>query len=199
MSIVEKGGPQRTCIACRQIRNKQQLVRYVVAPDGAVLVDYRQRLPGRGTYTCIVKDCLLNAVKKNSFQRGFKEQCRPVDPTLLIDQLTKAIELKVFNLIGITRKSGQFISGSNAVIEALKKGGSIALIVMATDISVSIGRKIETLALKGQVVTTRLYNKQMIGQILGKDERSVMAVQPGLLADSLLTELHLYRQLVREN
>lgn len=196
---VDKKGPQRTCVACRQTKDKKQLVRYVVAPDGAVLVDYRQRLPGRGAYTCIAKQCLLDAVKKNSFQRCFKMQYRSVDSVALIQQLVLAVEQKIASLIGMSRKSGQFIAGSNTVVDALKKGSSLALIIIATDISSAIGEKIESLALKRRIDTVHLYDKQTIGQMLGKEERSVIAIQTGMLADSLLNELHMYRQLVREN
>ena len=196
---VAENGPQRTCVACRQTKNKKQLIRYVVAPGGAILVDYRQRLPGRGAYTCISTQCLLDAVKKNGFQRCFKGQYLSVDTTELSQQLMTAVEQKTKNLIGMSRKSRQLVSGSNAVIEALRKGSSLALVIIATDISASIGKKIEALALRQNIHTVCLYNKQIIGQMLGKEERSVIAVQTGLLADSLLNELHMYRQLVREN
>jgi hypothetical protein len=198
MTGTEKG-PQRTCVACRQTKDKKQLVRYVVAPDGTVLVDYRQRLPGRGAYTCISVQCLLDAVKKNCFQRCFKGQCRSVDAAALTPQLTMAVAHKIESLIGMSRKSGQFIAGSNAVIDSLKKESSLALIIMAADISTAIGEKIEVLAQRKRIYTARLFDKQMIGRLLGKEERSVIAVQSGLLGDSLLNELHMYRQLVREN
>ena len=198
MTAAEKG-PQRTCIACRQVQDKKKLVRYVVAPDGAVLVDYRQRLPGRGAYTCLSRECLLSAVKRKGFQRCFKGQCNAVDGDALLLQLITAVEQKIASLIGMSRKSKQFIAGSNAVIEALKKDSSLALIIVANDISTTIQNKIESLALKKNIYTARLFAKDSIGQMLGKEERSVMAVQTGFLADSLLNELHMYRLLVREN
>lgn len=198
MADVERG-PQRTCVACRQTKDKSQLVRYVVAPDGAVLVDYRQRLPGRGAYTCITTQCLCDAVTKTSFQRCFKGKSHSVDATVLTQQLIEAIDKKIVSLMGMSRKSGQFISGSNAVIEALRKSSSLALVIIAEDISAAIGKKIESLAQRKNIYYVRLYDKQMIGQMLGKEERSVIAIQAGLLADSLLNELHRYRQLVREN
>ena len=198
MADVTKG-PQRTCIACRQAADKKQLVRYVVAPDGTVLVDYLQRLPGRGAYTCLTTECLVAAVKKNSFQRSFKGGCLAVEATQLTEQLRQAVEKKMISLIGMARKSRQFIAGSNAVIEAFKKNSSLALIIIATDISVAIGKKIEALALRNHIDTTRCYDKQTMGQLLGKEERSVIAIQAGFLADSLLKELHIHRKLVREN
>jgi len=55
------------------------------------------------------------------------------------------------------------------------------------------------LAEKSDIYCVQLYDKQQLGQMLGKEERSVIAVQAGQLADSLLNELHRHRQLVREN
>jgi len=192
-------GPQRTCIACRQIKNKKELVRYVLAPDNSVLVDYRQHLPGRGCYTCFDHSCLDTAVKRKGFQRCFKQQNLKIEITLLIEQLVTAVDQKIFSLLGMARKSGQLISGSNAIIEALRKTKSIELVVIATDISDAIGQKIKTLAERSAIHCVQLGNKQQLGQMLGKEERSVIAVQAGALAKSLLNELHRHRRLVREN
>ncbi len=197
MAVKDKG-PQRTCIVCRQTRDKKQLIRYVVAPNGTIQVDYRQRLPGRGAYTCFSAQCLLDAVNKKYFQRCFKKNEFSTDSAELIEQLKTAVSQKILNLIGMSRKSGQLISGSNMVIDALRKKSSIAAVIIAEDISLEIGKKIAALAERDHISTAHLYNKQMIGQMLGKEERSVIAVQAGLLADSLLNELHRYGQLVRE-
>ncbi len=197
--LAPENGPQRTCLACRQAKDKGQLVRYVLAPDGSVVVDYRQRLPGRGAYTCIDRHCLQVSVKKNAFQRSFRGSCRSVDLTVLTDQLIRAVSQRIANLVGISRKSGQCVSGSNAIIEALRKEASLAVILVANDISTAIGRKIHGLAEKKGVYCIQLYEKRMIGQMLGKEERSVIAVKSGSLAKSLLNELHRYEELVREN
>jgi predicted RNA-binding protein YlxR (DUF448 family) len=197
--VSAENGPRRTCVACRQTKDKNQLVRYVVAPDGAVLVDYRQRLPGRGAYTCIDMQCLRNAIEKNGFQRSFRGLYQSVDLVVLTEQLIKEVEQKIANLIGISRKSSQCISGSNAVIKALRKGSSLALILIAEDISMMIGNKIKSLAERQNIYSVQLYDKKRIGQLLGKEERSVIAVQTGSLSESLLNELHRYTQLLREN
>ncbi len=197
--VVAQKSAQRTCVACRQTRDKNLLVRYVVAPDGAILVDYRQRLPGRGSYTCFSVECMQDAVKKNSFQRSFKGKCEKVSADELHQQLITALDQKIFGLIGMSKKSGQYKTGTNVVLESLRKGNSLAVVVIAKDISEAIGSKIEALAQKNKIYCIRLYNKQIIGQVLGKEERSVVAISSGLLANSLLNELHRYRQLVREN
>ena len=39
---------ERTCIVTRETQPVDALIRFVVAPDGAVVPDLRRRLPGRG-------------------------------------------------------------------------------------------------------------------------------------------------------
>ncbi|MFN2615379.1 MAG: YlxR family protein [Actinomycetota bacterium] len=52
--------PQRTCVACRQVRPKSELIRLVVS-DGDVVVDERKCAPGRGAYVCADGDCASRA------------------------------------------------------------------------------------------------------------------------------------------
>lgn len=192
-------GPYRTCVSCRQSKKQEQLVRYVVAPDGELVVDYRHRLPGRGAYTCIEADCLVAAVDRNQFRRSFRGKCNEVSSEKLLSALTQAVEQKILNLLGMGRKSGQLVSGSNAVITALRQDANLSLVIMTRDISTAIAEKIESLSVRHQVNCSQLFSKDLLGQILGKGERSVVAVQAGTLADAILIELQRYMRLVREN
>ena len=194
-----ENGPQRTCVACREVRDKKQLVRYVTAPDGTLLVDYRQRLPGRGCYTCATLQCLRIAVKRKAFQRSIRDANLQVEPASLEEQLFQAVRQKIASLLGMARKSGQTASGSQAVIDGLRSNAGVAVVLLAEDVSQAIGDKIHTLSLRNKVWCSRLFNKQVIGQLLGKEERSAVAVTSGSLAEALLIELQRYEQLVREN
>jgi predicted RNA-binding protein YlxR (DUF448 family) len=192
-------GPERTCIACRQSKSQDQLVRYVVAPDGTLLIDYRHRLPGRGAYTCIAAGCIKTAVDRNQFQRSFRGKHRESDSGSLIAELIRSVEQKIINLLGMGRKSGQVISGSNAVMTNLRQGSELSLVIMTADISTAIAEKITALSERQQIECSQLLSKDLLGQILGKGERSVVGIQTGTLADAILIELQRYKQLVREN
>ena len=48
----------RTCIACRAVSPRDAALRFVRAPDGAVLLDVRSKLPGRGAHTCPRAACV---------------------------------------------------------------------------------------------------------------------------------------------
>lgn len=190
--------PQRSCVACRTVTEKHQLLRFVLAPDGQVVVDYRQQLPGRGLYTCFNQQCLVLAVKKNSFRRVFGVTTQPVELVKLNGQLQQALIQRIKGLILMARKAGQLIAGSTMVLDALKRPAPPVAVVMATDIADNMKQKIDSTAKRQQIVCTQLFDKVSLGQLLGKEERSVVAIQDGALATLLNSELHRY-ELVREN
>ena len=49
--------PQRTCISCRQVQGKRQMVRVVRAASGQVNVDPTGKRPGRGAYVHASPEC----------------------------------------------------------------------------------------------------------------------------------------------
>lgn len=60
--------PQRTCIACRTVRAKRELVRIVRTPaEQRVVTDPTGKRAGRGAYVCRSRECwdtLLSAPKQ---------------------------------------------------------------------------------------------------------------------------------------
>lgn len=55
--------PQRTCVGCRCVKGKRELVRVVRDPEGAVDLDTTGKKSGRGAYVCPSLACLEAAVK----------------------------------------------------------------------------------------------------------------------------------------
>ncbi len=49
--------PQRTCVVCRQVKAKRELVRIVRGLDGRIYVDETGKRPGRGAYLCRNHSC----------------------------------------------------------------------------------------------------------------------------------------------
>ena len=63
--------PARTCIACRQVRPKRELIRIVRTPDGHVLLDATGKKSGRGTYLCARRSCWIPALHKGKLEHEF--------------------------------------------------------------------------------------------------------------------------------
>lgn len=65
--------PQRMCIACREMKDKHELIRIVAVGD-EVKIDETRKMNGRGMYICPRSECVLSAQKKKALQRQLKRQ-----------------------------------------------------------------------------------------------------------------------------
>jgi uncharacterized protein len=196
---IEKGGPQRTCMGCRQTLDRDQLVRFVQHPAGGIVVDYQGKLPGRGAYTHIDADCIQTAVRRQQFDRAFRTKLtKSVDDELLA-ALKKQLLERVLNLLGMARKSGQAISGSGLVLDTLRGQEPPALLLLADDISDGIAAKLLDKAEQRGVPWYRLVDKDMLGHLLGKGERSAVVLKKGRLAQALEKELARYKHIAGES
>ncbi len=54
---MKKHVPQRTCIGCRQVEAKRELMRIVRTPDGHVIADPTGKKAGRGAYLHQEREC----------------------------------------------------------------------------------------------------------------------------------------------
>lgn len=187
---------QRSCLGCRQVFDQDRLVRYVLSPDGEVLVDYRHKLPGRGAYTCLDRGCIDSAVKRRQFDRSFRGSLRNVEAEILSEAVRQQVSARILNLLGMARKSGNVISGSSLVMETLSSRSGLALVLVASDVSAAIGEKVAAKSAAAGVPCFSLFDKETLGRILGKGERSVIAFKQGLLAESVKIELSRYENIV---
>ncbi len=66
MSAASRKGkiPQRTCVACREVRPKRELTRIVGTDDG-IKIDPTGRQNGRGAYLCTQRGCWEKAAKSD--------------------------------------------------------------------------------------------------------------------------------------
>jgi hypothetical protein len=68
----KKRVPQRTCVACRALRPKRELVRIVRSPRGDVAVDETGKRSGRGAYLCPIATCWETALSKGLLNRALR-------------------------------------------------------------------------------------------------------------------------------
>jgi predicted RNA-binding protein YlxR (DUF448 family) len=65
--------PQRTCIGCRQVKAKKDLIRIVRSPVGGIVtVDPRGKEKGRGAYICPNMDCINRAMQPEKLSKAFR-------------------------------------------------------------------------------------------------------------------------------
>ena len=71
--MAERAKPQRTCLACRQMKDKRELTRVVRTPDGEIKLDDTGRMPGRGAYLRKEPECLKRVLKSRALERALKQ------------------------------------------------------------------------------------------------------------------------------
>jgi uncharacterized protein len=105
-----KGGPgtERLCAVTRTVKPVDELIRFVVGPDG-VVPDLKRKLPGRGLWVSAERATLKDAIARNVFARGFKREVR-VTPELL-DQTEHLLVRSALDALAIAGKSGLVAAG----------------------------------------------------------------------------------------
>ena len=94
MTSASKHIPQRTCVACRKVKDKKDLIRVVRIADKGVEVDIKGKTPGRGAYICRTKECWqvgceggrLEHTLKTSLTRENREKLIKIGEELLAEE-----------------------------------------------------------------------------------------------------------------
>lgn len=74
VTIKPRKTPLRTCIACKQMKDKSELIRIVRSPDGDMFFDRTGKANGRGAYVCDDPDCVAKCLKKRLLNKSFKTE-----------------------------------------------------------------------------------------------------------------------------
>ena len=64
--------PLRTCVGCKEVKPKKELIRVVKQSDGKIMLDFTGKANGRGAYLCPNADCLAQAIKTRRLSREFE-------------------------------------------------------------------------------------------------------------------------------
>ncbi|MFV0281363.1 MAG: RNA-binding protein [Rhodoblastus sp.] len=122
----EESGPVRTCIVTRRERSPDDMIRFVLAPDGTVTPDLKRRLPGRGVWTTASAEIVAQAVKRRAFDRGFKgKAAAPDDLPGLVGRL---LEADCLQSLSLANKAGLVTTGFAKVEAAIAAGETIAVL-----------------------------------------------------------------------
>jgi predicted RNA-binding protein YlxR (DUF448 family) len=84
MSMRNKRIPQRTCIVCRQKKDKKDLIRLVRTNSGTVEMDLSGKKPGRGAYLCARKNCWEEGFKRNHLEHALRTKIRAENRQALV-------------------------------------------------------------------------------------------------------------------
>jgi len=116
----------RSCALTRVRRPKDELIRFVIGPDGTVVPDLKERLPGRGVWLTAAHDTVADAAKRKVFSRALKVEAKA--PEGLAAKVETLLAEAAQSALALANKAGEVVFGNAKVEEALRKGRVLALI-----------------------------------------------------------------------
>ena len=116
----------RRCAVTRARRPRDELIRFVLGPDGTVVPDLKEKLPGRGVWLTAAQDTVSSAVKRKVFSRAFKSEAKV--PEDLAGQVERLLTETALSALALANKAGEAAFGYAKVEEAIAGGRVLALI-----------------------------------------------------------------------
>lgn len=176
-------GPLRRCLVTGEVRPKSELIRFVVGPDGQLVPDIAERLPGRGLWTGATRDIIAQAVKKRLFARAARAAV--VAEADLGDRVEWLLLQRAIDLIGLARRSGLAVQGF-AKVEAMLAARAAGVLIAAVDGSADGRLKLRARA--GDLPVVEALTASELGAAFGRESAVHAALKPGPLAQAFLTD-----------
>jgi len=162
---------------------KDRLLRFVVGPDGELVPDLGEQLPGRGLWLSGERDMVNTACAKGLFARAARRNVQV--PEDLADRVDALMSVRCLDLIGLARRAGKAIAGFEKTKARLRenRGG---VLLQARDAAADGRDKIRSLAPDLPLVD--LFSAEELGRALGRDNAVHGVIDRGGLADRLIRE-----------
>lgn len=174
---------ERRCLVTRERGDRCDLVRCVVSPEGAVVPDISETLPGRGLWLKARRDIVETAIVKGLFARAARRRVT-VDPDLG-SQIERLLARRCIELIGLARRVGLAVAGYAKVADALA-GGRVALLMRASDSDGRDGRELARRA--PDIPRIEILTGEELGRPFGREHLVHVALGAGALTERLLRE-----------
>src|SRR5215472_5454172 len=126
----------RLCVAGREVRPVDELIRFVVGPDGTVVADLKRRLPGRGAWITARRRLVEEAVRRQVFGRAFKADVK-VSPDLP-GELDRLLEQSALDALSMAHKAGLVILG----FEKTAVAAALVALIRARDAGEEYGHRL---------------------------------------------------------
>jgi predicted RNA-binding protein YlxR (DUF448 family) len=162
-------GPVRTCIATGETGAPEQMIRFVVGPEGEVVPDLARQLPGRGMWVRAERAALERAVEKKLFSRAARA---PVKASAeLVDRVERLLLERALADLGRARRAGRAVAGFVKVEQMIGRGQA-GLLVVADEAE---GDGLQKLRATG-LPLERLGDAATLGGIFGREQAVYVAI-----------------------
>jgi uncharacterized protein len=183
-------GAERFCVVTRGVRPAEDMIRFVIAPNGEAVADLKHNLPGRGVWVTGTRSALLAAVKASAFARGFRRDVRLAPD--FVGCTERLLESAALDALAVARKAGLVAMGFAQVETALKRETVVALLHAAEAAPDGV-KKLDS-ALKqsrqsASVRTVRILTSGQLDLALGRPNVIHAALLAGRASETFMARL----------
>ncbi len=183
----------RTCVFCRGEEDRGDLIRLALDPSGALVVDYRARLPGRGAWVHPRRACVDLAAKQAG--RLAKALHAPrVDASGLLAQLQGAVARSIEDGLSQAAAAGALICGHDALERALRSG-AVVEVALANDAAERTERDLRRVAGEDVPFTVVSLDRDALGARVGRAPLAAVGVTDASASVHLRRQLRRLREL----
>ena len=185
-------GPRRRCIASGRVDDKARLLRFAIGPDGQVVPDPGEDLPGRGLWLRPRPDMIDKARRKRLFARAARAQVTVPDD--LAEQVARLLRRRCLDRIGLARASGDAVAGFEKVRTLLKRDAA-GVLLQARDTAPDGREKVRrvALAVRPELPVIAGFDSDELGRAVGRERSMHLALRRGGHADRLLLDAWRYQ------
>ena len=188
---------ERRCILSREVHPKTAMIRLVKAPDGAIIPDVAEKLPGRGYWVrcdgsalrvAQAKGPLLKALSAAVKAKVTADQLAPD----LCSQIERLLKKRILDRLGLEKRAGHLVTGFDKIKEATagkKAVHPVAALISASD-SGEDGRTKMRYAVGTDIPVFSCLNRDELSQALGRDNAVHVLVYKSGGATILATDLY---------
>lgn len=176
----DRAAVMRRCAVTRAALPISELVRFVAGPEGTLVPDIRNRLPGRGVWVSNAREVVREATKRKVFARALKADVAvPRDLANMVGDLLRRDALQ---MLALANKAGAVTSGF-AKIEGMR-GPILALVEAADGSEGEIARLIGLVRGRGpgrgEPRVIRVFSSDEIALSIGREHviHAALAVHP---------------------
>lgn len=131
------GSNPRSCLVSRKRLDRSQLVRFVLDPEGRLVADLKESLPGRGVWVEARRSVIEQAAAKGLFAKALREGLKErgeggglatatgETPAAMVDRL---LEERALGALALARKAGQLVTGHTKCDAAIRSGEAVLLL-----------------------------------------------------------------------
>jgi predicted RNA-binding protein YlxR (DUF448 family) len=125
---------ERRCIVTGDSAPKAGLIRFAIGPDGTLVPDLAERLPGRGLWMTARRDIVSRAAPRQISRAARTAVAADFDPTELADLVERLLQRRSIELIGLARRAGQAVAGFEKVKARCREGQAAVLLAVLVDV-----------------------------------------------------------------